>query len=714
MRNVVRVDAIAKADGSQKYVADRKMDGLLYAVLVRSSVPRAKVLSITLPELDEDYYYFDERDIPEDGKNELVMISNDWKCFAAGEVSFVGETIGILCGPDRNVLSRLKEEIKIEYEEQTPAVSIEDAIDVVGGAIVNDDNVLCSLKLESGENIDEAFAKADSVIEESFKTGYQEHVHLETNGAICYPKEDKFVVEASSQCPFYIRKSICGVIGKTTDSIIVKQTMTGGAFGGKEHFPDVFCGPLLLAVYKTKKPIQLVFTREEDTLFSVKRHPTLIKFKTALDKDGNILGMDSLVYYNAGRYLTSSYIVTQRGCMHIMGCYKFPAVRTKGFGMATNTFPTCAFRGFGAPQAIFAIETHMNHIAEKFGIDPLEYKKRYLIKQGDTSITNGKIVERVRVPELIDIVAKKSNYYEKVKKYKLGSGKGIGIALYNHGGAFTGNGESSIIKAVVKIKRNKDGKVIIMAGQTEMGQGIMTSLRKIAAKTLQISMNRVFYGNPDTSEVPDSGPTAASRSIMVPGFLVQKAAEKLKEKWGEKGEIEAEARYEHPDGYPWDQSTFQGYAYLGYGWGVCAVEIDVDMRTAEPRVVGIWSAHDVGNCIDTLIVKGQVNGGIAQGIGWASTENLENVKGYFKQHSMSDYIIPTSMDLPRQEVSFSNEPYKWGPFGAKGMGELVFNGSGAAYIDALSRAINRNIVEIPVPSEKVMSHILHSEKLAGE
>ncbi len=709
-----RKDAVSKASGKEVYAADLVFDGMIYACLVRTSVPRGIIKSIKLPDLPEGYHYFDDRDIPDGGKNELWMIQKDWKCFAAGASGYIGETIGILCGPDRTVLYQLRNGIEVEYEEQIPAASIEESIALKGGPIIGEDNHHCKVELESGEgDIEEIMEGAHKIVEEELKTGFQEHMHLETNGMVANYEDGKFVFYASCQCPFYIRKSVAGVVGITPEDIIVRQMSTGGAFGGKEHFPDVIAGPLILAEYYLKKPIKLIFNREEDTRFSVKRHPSLVKFKTALDRKGNILAMDSTVYYNAGRYLASSYIVIQRGCMHIEGVYRFPHARVRGFSMATNTFPSCAFRGFGAPQTIFALETHLTHIAESIGVDPVDYKKRYLIKQGDTTITNGKIVEKVRVPELIENVCKASGYYEKSRKYGFGSGKGIGFSLYNHGGAFTGNGESAIIKAVVKVRKQKDGTVLVKAGQTEMGQGFSSAVCRIAAKTLGIPYDKVIYNYPDTNLVPDSGPTAASRSTMVPGNLVMKACQELKSRWNEADEIECEAHYEHPEGYPWNQETFQGYAYLGYGWGACVVEVEVDARTAETKVKGVWSAHDVGNCIDPLIVHGQVNGGIAQGIGWASTELLENNGGYFKQHSMSDYIIPTSMDLPSQEVYYANEPYQWGPYGAKGMGELVFNGSGAAYVDALSRAINRKITSIPNPTETVMGHILHSEKLTG-
>ncbi len=710
-KSIRRIDAVAKCEGTAKYLCDYDFSDCLWARMVRSSVPRGIIRKINIPVLPEGYTFVSAEDIPEGGHNYLHMIATDWRCFADKDVRFVGDCIGLLVGPDKTELENLFEQINVEYEEQEPAVSIDEGLACKGGAFVNDNNIHCHLKLEVGKNVDEVFKDCAKIVEETIETGFQEHIYLETNAACCRPVDDHYEITASAQCPFYIRKSIASILGISPEKIIVKQSTTGGAFGGKEHFPDVLCGPLLLAAYKTKKGVKMIFDREEDIEFSVKRHPSKVVFKTGLDKDGNILAMDSKVYYNVGAYLSSSYVVLQRGCFHVTGCYNFPNFRSEGFGVATNTYPSCAFRGFGAPQTLFAVETHMCHIAQSLGIDPLEYKSRYFIKQGDTTSTNGKIVEKVMIPEMLDQVLKASDYLKKVKEYKTGCGKGIGIAFYNHGGAFTGNGESALIKAKVKLHKYSDGTVEILCGQTEMGQGFHTILPKIAAHVLEIPLEKVVFKNPDTSRVPDSGPTAASRSTMIVGYLVEKAAELMKDRYSKESEFEVETNYEHPEGYPWDQNTFQGYAYLGYGWGVCAVEVEVDPCTGEVSTKGIWSSHDAGHLIDELICHGQVNGGILQGIGWASTEVLDNVGGHFKQTSISDYIVPTSMDYPKQGVFFVDNPYKWGPFGAKGMGELVFNGSAAAYIDAVSRAIGKEINSIPVPTEKVMEYMLHGSDI---
>lgn len=703
---IVRVDAVQKARGEAKYVCDMTLPDMQYAYMVRSTIARGRIKAIHVPELPAGYHFISAKDIPAQGKNELWMIAKDWRCFAEDYVLYVGETIGLVVGPDRGVLKRLKAQIKVDYEEQTPAVTIDDAIQCVGGPMFpeKNSNVMCELFCEKGRPMDEVFAEADEVFEETIETPYQEHVHLETNSAIADMEDGKFVFYASAQCPFYIRKSVAGLLGIPYEDIIVRQCTTGGAFGGKEHFPDVLCGALLVAENKLRKPIKLVFDREEDTQFSVKRHPSKCIYKTAV-KDGKIIGVYGHIYYNCGAYLSSSYVVLQRGVFHGNGVYTFDNTYLKGEGMGTNMFPSCAFRGFGAPQTLFAIETHLDHLARHLGVDPLEFKMQYIAKRGDETTTNGHIIEEVKLPEMLEVVTREADYWRKAKEYKPGCGRGIGIAMYNHGGAFTGNGEQAIIKAHARLVKTGD-RVSIQVGSTEMGQGFKTSLRKICAATLGVSIDRIEYLDPDTSKVVDSGPTAASRSTMVVGRLVERAAQEMKARWDE-GDFTTEVEYEHPDGYPWDQATFRGDAYLGYGWGVACVEVEVDRLTNEVKTVGIWSSHEIGKAIDELIVHGQINGGILQSLGYGAMEKLEVKNGHFKQKSMSDYVIPTSMDFPKQFYHIQENPYPWGPYGAKGMGELVFNGASAAYVDAVERALNTRFTSIPIPPEDIEEAMKH-------
>lgn len=700
-KSVRRVDAVAKASGLAKYISDYNFGDILYARLVRSTRPRAKIISITVPELPDGYYYVDHRDIPEKGKNRIHMIKDDWKVFAEDEVRYIGETIALLIGPDREKLLSLLSEIKISYEDQEPAYTIEDGLACKGGAIVGDDNIYGEYNLVKGDP-DTAFNNAARVIEGTYRTGFQEHLYMEPQGMVGTWEGRRVNIYASAQCPYYIQNSVSGALGVEGKEVRIKQVTTGGAFGGKEHFPDVIAVPLAVAVNKIKKPVELIFDRIEDISYTCKRHPSRITIKTALDKENNITGMAIDTVINGGGYESSTLIVLQRALLHGIGVYNIPNAHVRGRAVATNTFPSDAYRGFGAPQGLYAIEMHMSQVAKEVGMFPADFKRKYFIKNGDMTITNATMKDTVKLEEMLAAADEMSGYSKKIREYKNDPYKGIGISFVNHGGGFTGNGEQEIIKGVVKMKRTGENTAALYVSNVEMGQGLQTVLRKIAAKELGLNYTDIEYDNPDTDIVPDSGPTVASRSTMVVGYLIQECAKKLKNKWDEGVGTEAEHHYKHPSEFKWDQDTLQGDAYPTYGWGINVVEVELDKDTYEVKTTGIWTVFDVGIPMDDTIMYGQVSGGVVQGLGYASIEKCEVLDGRFRQHTMADYVIPTSVDFPQIKNRFIDNPYKYGPSGAKGAGELVFDAAAPAYADAVQQLTGKNIYEIPVTPEMIM------------
>lgn len=699
--SVRRVDAVEKAGGAAKYISDYKFKDVLYARVVRSERPRAKIISVTVPKLPEGYYYIDGKDIPPEGKNGIQMIKDDWKVFAQGEVRYVGETIALLIGPDKEKVLDILDRIEIEYEDLEPAYTIEDALACKGGPIHGDDNIFGEYNLVKGDP-EKAFSNAEKVIEGTYRTGFQEHLYMEPQGMVGTWEKGKLTIYASAQCPFYIRKSVAGTLGVKESDVRIKQVTTGGAFGGKEHFPDVIATPLAVAVNKIKRPIELVFDRIEDISYTCKRHPSKITIKTALDKDNNIIGMDIDTIVNGGGYESSTLIVLQRALLHGLGVYNIPSAHVRGRAVATNTFPSDAYRGFGAPQGLFAIEMHMSQVAKEVGMTPAEFKRKYFIKTGDLTVTNATMKDPVKLEEMFMAADEMSEYSRKIVEYKDDPYKGIGISFVNHGGGFTGNGEQEIIKGVVRMKRTGEKKAALYVANVEMGQGLQTVLRKIAAGELGLNYTDIEYNNPDTDLVPDSGPTVASRSTMVVGYLIQECARKLKERWNEGVGVETEFRYKHPSEFEWNQETMQGDAYPTYGWGINVVEVEMDPVTYEVKTTGVWSVFDVGVPMDEAIMSGQVSGGVIQALGYASIEKCEVLDGKFRQHTMADYTIPTSVDFPEVKNVFIENPYKYGPSGAKGAGELVFDAAAPAYADAVQQLTGRNIYEIPVTPEMIM------------
>lgn len=699
---IQRVDAKAKTGGSARYLADIPFEGLLYAKAVRSERARAKIKSIKVPKLPDGYYYVDARDIPAGGKNKIDMIKDDWPVFADKEVRFIGETMALLVGPDRKELNRLRDAVEVEYEDLEAAFTLEESAELKGGPIHGSDNVYADYRLKKGDP-DAVFEKAARVIEDEVSTGYQEHIYMEPQGVVAKPEDDgKLGVYFSGQCPFYVRHAVAGTLGVSEEEIRVQHVVTGGAFGGKEHYPDVISTPLAVAVRKINKPVGYFFDRVEDISFTPKRHPSRTVFRSALDEDGNLIAMDIDVKLNAGAYESCSLVVLQRAIFSVNSVYDIPNVKIRGRAYATNNVPSDAYRGFGAPQGLFAMEMHMSHLARALQEDEKVFKSRHLIKKGGKTVTNGTIHEEVKLPEMLQRIEEMSGYSEKQKQYQPGKWRGIGLSMFNHGSGFTGSGEQEIIKGVVKMKKRSDGGANLLVSNVEMGQGLQTTFRKIAAMVLDLPVDKIVYDDPNTDLVPDSGPTCASRSIAIVGYLVQEAAKKLKARWDEGEDVEVSHQYAHPEGLHWDQESLDGDAYPSYGWGINVIEVEVDPLTYEVNTKGIWAVHDVGVAIDERVVEGQVDGGIIQALGYGSLEKLETKDGRYLQRTMADYTIPTTMDFPKIESSLVDNPYEYGPFGAKGAGELVFDGAAAAFADAVQMAVDRDIKQIPVTPEYIM------------
>lgn len=695
--SVPRVDALDKITGKTKYLNDIDFGNeVLYAKIVHSTKARAKILKINIPELPEGYFTVDYKDVP--GKNAATMIISDWKPFAEDTVRYIGETILLIVGPDKNIVYDIAEKVKIEYQDLEPVLNIEDSKKLLGDAIYGDNNIFISFNAGYGD-VDEAFKKAKTIIEETYYTPYQEHLYMEVNGAVGVWENGKVSIYSSTQCPYYVQKAASPVLG--VEDVRVVAPPIGGGFGGKEHYPDILASVVAVAAHKAKKTVKLILDRQFDMAYSVKRQPAQIKTKIALDENNNITALDVVSDMDAGAYESSSRVIMQRCTYTAANVYHFPNVRVVGTLYATNNVPSCAFRGFGGPQAIFAIERTMDNIAKKINVDPIELKKKYFVKQNDPTITGGIFHDNIILPKMLDLALKESDYERKSKEYKNSMYKGIGISCFLHGCAFTGSGERDIIKAKLKLKK-KGNKVTILTSNTEIGQGLHTTFRKIASYNLNIPLEDIDITEYDTDIVPNTGPTVASRSVMIVGYLIQEASKKLKERWNESDEIEITEDYKHPTHLvDWDTNTLRGDAYPSYGLGINVVEVEIDKYTLEVKIVGVWAVFDCGYPIDEKIVEGQIKGGVAQALGWGALEKIVNKDGKFLQVKMSDYMIPTSLDLPEIKTYIMCEPYQYGPLGAKGIGEITFDGAASAYASAMENALKHHFTSIPILPENI-------------
>lgn len=682
-KSINKVDNEEKISGKALYTADIKMDGMIYAYTLRAKIASGRISRIIYPDFPEGYFVVDYKDIP--GKNIVKVIFDDMPIFTSEKISYLFEPIALLVGPDRQVLNDLINHTEIEYIE-------EDAVfDWVDSQI--------HYEFEKGEGFKNL--SKSQVFESEYETSYQEQAYIEPQGFIGYLEDDdKTTLIGSIQCPYYVKNAVIQALGCDEDKVRVIQAAVGGAFGGKEEFPSLIACQLAVAVNKVNKPIQLIYEREEDMLVTTKRHPSKTKFRASVI-DGRIAALEVKVGIDAGATIGLSGVVLSRALIACTGVYTIDNLSVSGDVFVTNTVPNGAFRGFGAPQMFFAIEMFVEHIAQELGVDSLEFKLKHLAKQGDFTSTMGIFRDPVLMPEMINKGLKVSNYREKKQLYSSKKlNKGIGMSLFFHGCGFTGSGEKDHIKAKVRLKK-KDETVEILIAAVDMGQGVKTTFRKLVAHILDIEIDQVIFNNPDTDFVPDSGPTVASRTMMIVGGLVGRAAKEVKERWQENNFV-VEKQYEQPDYIKYDEANFKGDAYPAYSWGVNFVEVEVDPYTYQVNVLKSWSLYDVGKAIDERIVLGQADGGLAQGLAYGFLEVMNHKNGKILQKNMTDYIIPTAMDMCDMDTYLYENPYAFGPYGAKGVGELSLIGGAPAVAKAIENAIGKQVKKIPVTPEYIM------------
>jgi CO/xanthine dehydrogenase Mo-binding subunit len=727
-RSVIRKEGREKVTGRARYVDDLTVPGMLHGVTVRSGVPHGRIRGIHFGEGIpwKEFTVVTAADIP--GKNEVALIEHDQQCLAAEIIHHPEEAIVLLAHPDKYLLEEARRAVQIDVEPLPAIFTIEDSI-AKRAIIYGEDNVFKSYHMEKGD-VDAAWAQADIIVEGEYRTGAQEQLYIENQGMIATANSaDGVTVWGSLQCPYYVHKALMPIFNLPADKIRVIQTETGGGFGGKEEYPSIIAAHAGLLALKSGKPVKIIYDRAEDMVATTKRHPSRTRHRTGVTRDGKIVAMDIDFVLDGGAYATLSSVVLSRGTIHAAGPYCCPNVRVHSRAMATNAPPHGAFRGFGAPQSIFAIERHMDQIARAVNLSPEEIRRRNFFGKGQTTSTGQVIKEDVDFNALLDRAFRESDYHAKRKRFARenpGSTikRGIGVATFMHGAGFTGSGEV-YLASVVELEATPEGMVRVLAASTEMGQGTNTVFSQIAADALGISYDRIEIAQPDTGAVPNSGPTVASRTSMVVGHLVETAALDLKRKLVEsgllcdqctetefvrackryvetRGPLRARSLYEAPPGLVWDDKKYSGDAYGTYAWAVYVAEVAVDTVTFEARVTDFVALQEVGKVIHPVLAAGQIEGGVAQGIGMALYENVVWREGRMANGQMTNYIMPTAADVPPIRVFFEEHPYPFGPHGAKGIGELPMDGPAPAIVNAIENAIGISICEIPATPEVLM------------
>ena len=735
--SVRRKEGRGKLTGQALYTADRVAAGGLYAVTVRSQVPRGRILGITFgPGIPwEEFTVVTAQDMAERGwVNRVASIVADQPFLADGVINHAEEPILLLAHPDRHLLEAARRAVTVAVEELPPVFDLDEAlmeVQPVGGV----HNVLKEIRISKGDP-EQVWATATHVVAGEYRTGAQEQLYIETNGMFAerVPGEggDTISVQGSLQCPYYVHRALTTLFGLPGPRVRIVQLETGGAFGGKEDYPSIIAGHAAMLAWKSGKPVTLVYDREEDMACTTKRHPSRTRLRTAFDAEGRMLAMEADFLLDGGAYTTLSPVVLSRGALHALSVYRCPHVRIHARAVATHTPPNGAFRGFGAPQSLFAMERHMDVAAAQLGMDPAQLRRVNFLHIGDTFATGQVLKETLDLDGIMERTLAELGYRDKQEAFALcnaGPGpikKGVGFSVFLHGCGFTGSGERHLA-SVAGVEATAEGRVVVLAASTEMGQGKETVFSQIVCEALGIPGDLVVIARPDTAVVPDSGPTVASRSTMVVGKLVQDAALALKQTLVRNGFLQEPydgpgfqdaarrafqalggmrcyVEYQQPPHIQWDDATYQGDAYPTYSWACYGAEVSVDTATWEITVDAFVTGQEVGRVLNPNMAAGQIEGGVAQGLGWALWEKVEMVGGRMANNQMTNYIVPTFLDLPRIRVRFEENPYALGPGGGKGLGELPMDGPAPAVLNAVQGALGcTELREVPLTPERLLA-----------
>jgi CO/xanthine dehydrogenase Mo-binding subunit len=727
-----RKEGRKKVTGAALYVDDLSFPDMLHGTTVRSPAARGTIKKITF-EGDlpwDEFTIVTAKDIP--GANYVALILNDQPYLAADFVNHPEEPVLLLAHKDKYLVEEARRNVRIEIEEQPAVFTLADSLakkEIIWG----NDNVFKKFRVDKG-NVDEVWSNADFIVEGEYETGAQEQLYIENNGAIAIANSsDGVTVWGSMQCPYYVHKALVKLFGLPEEKIRIIQTETGGGFGGKEEYPSLIAGHAALLAWKSGKPVKIIYDRAEDMVATTKRHPSHTRHKTAVTKDGKLLAMEIDFAIDGGAYCTLSPVVLSRGTIHAAGPYFCANVRIHSRAVATNVPPHGAFRGFGAPQSIFALERHMDKVAQTVGLTPEEFRRRNFIHEGETTATSQIIHERVDMDHLLTRALQLSEYHAKREQFakensasngRFAKKRGVGFATFMHGAGFTGSGEV-FLQSVVSAEATAEGKVKILAASTEIGQGTNTIFSQIAAETLGLDFDSIEIVQPDTGRVPNSGPTVASRTSMVVGKLVESAVMGLKqtligsgllpaqyveadfkracaEYLAKFGSLKTSSTYQPPPNVHWDDEKYQGDAYGAYAWAVYVAEVSFDELTYEARVEDFVALQEVGRVLNPVMAAGQIEGGVAQAIGFTLFENVVWKDGRMANNQMTNYIIPTPADIPPIRVFFEENPYAYGPGGAKGIGELPMDGAAPAILNAIENAIGVSFNSIPLMPEKLI------------
>ncbi len=747
-RSIERADSLEKALGRARFVEDFLEEGYLVARLALARTPHARLKAVKCsPALRVSgvLRVLTHRDIP--GENQVGYAIPDQPLLAEGKVRYYGEPVAVVVGRDPDAVNEAVDLIELEAEPLPTLLDPLEAMErrdvLVHDAL--DSNIAFRTRVRKGD-VEEGFGKADVVVENTYRTHHQEHVYLEPEAALAIPDlENRITVLATIQYPHLGQKIVSRVLGLPASYVKVVAPYIGGGFGGKDDEGPLVAARAALAAYHLRRPVFLYYTREDSIQVHPKREAAVIRYKSGASRDGRLTAIEVTIVHDTGAYANRGPFILWRATMHSSGPYYVPNAKVDGYCVYTNKVPQGSFRGFGNPPVHFAVESQMDQLAEKLGMDPVEFRLINLLRPGNETLTGQVLESSVGIHEALRRLAASSGWRAKRQEYgQLRAGRfrrGIGVAVAWHGNS-TSRGVPDWSNAYIHVAR--DGSVSVYTGIVEMGQGSPSSShRQLVAEILgcPIDKIRIVFG---TTDAPDSGATHASRGTSVGAIGIVVAAGRIRsrlesflsEYYGvERDRVEMSRGQVFVDGevrMSWEElvalayskgvdlsatgyfflpkGTFneevgQGFAYPAFSFIAVVVEIEVDTCTGRVRVLEVHPALAIGKVVNPEAVKTQVEGAVLQGIGYALMERLVfSADGKIVNDNLTDYVIPTFHEVPAiRDAIFVEDLWEFGPFGAKGVGEMALIPMPAAIANAMSHALGARILELPATLERVYS-----------
>jgi aldehyde oxidoreductase len=747
---LIRVDGARKVDGSEIFGADETPARALAVRAIRSPYHRARFQFGDLEVFVRDHpgieAVFTAKDVP--GKNCYGVIGKfaDQPVFAQDETRYRGEAVAAVVGDPAIVEALEVRDFPVRWEELPPLKDIDTAL-ATGAHLIHKnrpENILVRGRVVQGD-VDAALAAADVVADAEYETGFVEHAYIEPEAGFARRVGDQIEIQACTQSPYMDRSDIAAILNIVPERVRIIPTAVGGGFGAKL---DLSVQPFLAVVaWHLGKPVRMVYSRTESIVSTTKRHPARMRLRGGCTKDGKLLALDFAADFNTGAYSSWGPTVAARVPVHASGPYYVPHYRALTRAVHTNLVPAGAFRGFGVPQAAIAQEQLYDELADRAGIDRLEFRILNALDDQTPTVTGQVLGEGVGIRACLEALRPRWKAARReAAEFNLNTTgalrRGVGVA-----GMWYGCGNTSLPNpSTVRIGLKRDGRIALHQGAVDIGQGSNTIVTQICADALGAPIERFDLLSGDTAITPDCGKTSASRQTLVTGKAAQMAGEQLRRailklagacecasihfdekgitvRDGDKSQVLAlagltldehgyvitsEATFDPPTS-PLDENG-QGVPYAVFGFGAHLAEIEVDTELGTVRVLKVTAAHDVGRAINPTLIEGQIEGGVAQGLGMALMEEFFPGRG----ENLHDYLIPSAGDVPPVESILIEDPSPVGPFGAKGIGEQAVIPTAPAILNALHDAIGIRVRKVPATPDRVRSAILAAEMKRGE